>query len=318
MTSSPRVLHVAGYMRSGTTLLTQLFGGCHNAVAVGETTGMWSAWAINRTCSCGHGVRECPLWGNVLSDLLEQSEACLADMNDMQDLARRVAHTRQSFRLERIRRSGCRLPPDIARYRQLTWQMYRSISRNSDGAVIVDSSKSPPLLPFGLLLDGIDISVIHVSRDPRGVAHSEYRTRDPRGDFAYNIPTGRSVGQSVAYWSIVNSLLINFGHKADYYRHVFYEDLVRHPGELIDELCGELGLESNPTTPVKAENHHIAVGNPLRLEPSAIAEIKEDRRWLDGLSKYQQKSVRAAGAPVSFALRRANRKSALSSRNSTG
>lgn len=66
-----RLVFVAGWMRSGTTLLTELIGSAPGALAVGELSTMWTAMDGDEPCSCGRSVLSCPLWAAVATEVAE-------------------------------------------------------------------------------------------------------------------------------------------------------------------------------------------------------------------------------------------------------
>ena len=66
------MLFIAGWGRSGSTILGNLLGETHGAVSVGELNNYWAMRAsLRRTCGCGLPHDACPFWvevGRNLSD----------------------------------------------------------------------------------------------------------------------------------------------------------------------------------------------------------------------------------------------------------
>ena len=61
--TSPQVLYVGGWGRSGSTLLSHLLGRLPEMVAVGELRYVWQAGVSgNELCGCGEPFDECPFW----------------------------------------------------------------------------------------------------------------------------------------------------------------------------------------------------------------------------------------------------------------
>src|ERR1700742_3654095 len=59
----PKVLYIAGWGRSGTTLLDNLAGSHHGVFTAGDITRMWElSFGEGRLCGCGVPLTECDLW----------------------------------------------------------------------------------------------------------------------------------------------------------------------------------------------------------------------------------------------------------------
>ena len=96
------------------------------------------------------------------------------------------------------------LGADAEWYLEISSGVYQAASAES-GGVLVDSSK---LVGFGYLLQripAIDLHVVHLVRDPRGVAHSWSlsRDRDDRGLGSARMRRER-VSTSAALWDVHN------------------------------------------------------------------------------------------------------------------
>ena len=62
-----KVLYVAGWGRSGSTVLTNILGEVDGFVSVGEVNFLWQHGLIeNRLCGCGVPFRECEEWTKIL------------------------------------------------------------------------------------------------------------------------------------------------------------------------------------------------------------------------------------------------------------
>src|SRR5262249_35557979 len=127
-------------------------------------------------CACGARFSACPFWVAVGDHSFGGWSSLDADRTIA--LARRVDRHRQlpATGLDWRRRSD-----PLRRYGDLLEQLFAGILAVSGGRVVIDSSKDPP---HGFVLrrtPGIDLRVVHLVRDSRGVAASWARSV-PRPD----------------------------------------------------------------------------------------------------------------------------------------
>ena len=65
--SKVKVLYIAGYERSGSTLLHNVLGQLDGFFAAGELNEIWDRSLIeNRRCGCGVPFKECEVWRGIL------------------------------------------------------------------------------------------------------------------------------------------------------------------------------------------------------------------------------------------------------------
>jgi hypothetical protein len=165
--------------------------------------------------------------------------------------------------------------------------------------VVVDSSKGPG---FGTLLEGIpgvELSVVHLVRDPRAVAHSRLKVRERRGYELRPGPPGFAL-----VWDLWNATIELLWSRKRYLR-VGYEDFVRRPEQVarqVAELVGEpaTGLRlAEPDTVELAPTHSVA-GNRNRFQTGPVT-LRLDDEWLTA-ERYRTADRRAVAA-LSWPLR---------------
>ena len=67
--SKIKVLYIAGFERSGSTILNKVLGQIDGFVAWGELRDIWQHGIIeNRRCTCGAWFKECPAWNKILDE----------------------------------------------------------------------------------------------------------------------------------------------------------------------------------------------------------------------------------------------------------
>jgi len=84
----PKVIYIAGYGRSESTLLDCIFARKPRIFGSGELTNIFDDRFHDRPCSCGESLKSCEVWSRVLPD-------ATSDRNDL-ELAKA---TRRAVRL---------------------------------------------------------------------------------------------------------------------------------------------------------------------------------------------------------------------------
>ena len=166
----PRVLYLGGLGRSGTTVLERVLGELPGTCSVGELVHLWQRGVLDdETCGCGEPFSRCPFWTEVGRRAFGGWDRDQAAR--MEELRARVDRTRFIPKLIAPRLMG-RQRADLREYVGTFLRLHRAISEASGGAVVIDSSKHSSLAYCLRTEPGIDLRVVHVVRDSRGVAYS--------------------------------------------------------------------------------------------------------------------------------------------------
>lgn len=281
---APRVVYIAGYGRSGSTLLDVLLGSHEAIFGAGELVNLFSSAVRGWPCSCGLSPPACPFWGEVLK--LVSSDLPGLGWDDADAITRR-----------RDGISSFRRPRGPCTYERLWRSVFAAIGRMASVRVVVDSSKTAHdayRRPGALREAGLDVRTIHLVRDPRAVVWTNVQRTRP-------ILAGR-VGRYTTELSVVNAVRTILGWMAAGRAArdgvlVRFEDLVTVPvpalralepvlgedlGGVIDRLGRALpvahGIAGNP----------MRRSGPVRLDPS-LAEL---------LVPGWARAVAAAGGPL--------------------
>src|SRR3954447_22091528 len=163
----PTVLYLGGLGRSGTTVLERVLGELPGACSVGELVHLWGRGVLeDETCGCGHPFSQCPFWAEVGRRAFGGWDRAQAER--MEQLRPRVDRTRFIPRLVAPRLFG-RRPAGLHEYVNAYLRLYRAIGETTGGGVVIDSSKHSSLAFCLRTEPGIDLRVVHVVRDSRGV-----------------------------------------------------------------------------------------------------------------------------------------------------
>jgi hypothetical protein len=296
-----RVLFIAGFGRSGSTVLGQVLGATPGFVHVGELNFIWEHnFRENRHCGCGLAFDECPFWKDVIGRAFGGFDG--VDAYELSDMARQSTRTRHSVAML-APRGHARLVRRARPYLDAMDRLYRAVRDVSGADVVVDSSKLPA---YGYLVGaapGIDLRVVHLVRDPRATAYSWLRRSRTEGDAnrAY-LPRIGTTESALTWdtWNVVTELM--WRDARDRYLRVRYEDLVTKPLEQVRRVVTHAGLGGTELPfvgdhTVRLDVAHTAAGNPNRFAQGEV-EITADEEWRDAISRGQLLAVTALTLPV--------------------
>jgi len=294
-----RVLYIAGSGRSGSTLLANILGQVAGIFNAGEVRYIWERGMIqNRLCGCGRPFRECPVWGDILSEAFGSRTPDAQANSVLQAHLTRVRHVPSL-----LVGGGIGKGPAYDAYRADLARIYHAAAHVTASDVIVDSSKLPT---YGRLLGempDIDLCVVQLVRDPRAAAGSWAASKAQPDRGVAGHMERLSPAHSSLLWDLWNSTSKAFlAGRATGYLQVRYEDFVAQPQvwvKRIVELVGKGDAQLpfiDPSTVRLGANHTVA-GNPDRLVAGVI-EIKSGGRSRNRLRQSDHALVTALTLPV--------------------
>jgi hypothetical protein len=291
----PDLVYILAASHSGSTLLAMLLGAHPEAVTVGELSPSNFGDLAQYRCSCHARFLQCSFWQGVARRMAERGT----------DFALNNFHTRyQSVpgrytqRLLRPLHRG----PLLERVRDLglsacrTWRAeYPRLQRNNrtlidvvrkmaGRRVVIDSSKSAVRLKFLLRIPDLEIKVVRLVRDGRGVALAYV---DPARFADASDPRLRGdrdgercpIEAAVREWRRSNEEAECLLARLDRSRWIEarYERLCTDPESVLKDVFGFVGLDAEQRVrDFRAIDHHV-LGNGMRLDSSS--EIQLDDRW---------------------------------------
>ncbi|MEP6462982.1 MAG: sulfotransferase [Frankiaceae bacterium] len=297
-----RVAFVAGLGRSGSTLLDRILGQVPGCVNVGEASQVWRALSGGVPCGCGLPARQCPFWSVVIPQVLGSwSPEKLAEALRLQ---RRVDRLRYLPALMLPVRFG-RRNRDVRSYAELLTALYAAVAHTTGAAIVVDSGKHTSTAYLLRHVPGIDLRVIHLVRDPRGVAYSWTKVVR-KSDHAGAPEMPRQEPTRVARRWLIHNVLLSILSLLDVPRHFLrYEDLVAAPRDRVIEVGRFLGMDadasrmpflSDRVVDLRRTDHTLA-GNPMRFQHDAIT-VALDEQWRTSLPVGRRRVVTVMTAPL--------------------
>lgn len=295
-----RILAVTGWDRSGSTLIANALGSLPGAISVGEVVNIWGRGIIqNRSCACGERFDSCGFWAPIVR------RAYGDDPDQALEVARTLPWLRNRSLVFRQIPGFARYDEERSRgYEQALGRVYDAVIEQSGAELIVDASKTPwhtdalTRLPTLLRRDDVEVSVLHVVRDPRAVAFSmrkevEY---DADGDRALMMDRHNAV-RSTLSWAGRNRLTEHMWRRSESYMRLRYEDFAADPAAAMHRLVSFVGLDVDSADAgcdwVTVGESHSVSGNPMRFQ-SGVVKVRLDDRWRTESGSLQSALVRVS------------------------
>jgi hypothetical protein len=237
------------------------------------------------------------MWGAVakqvmsVHDIGPSGAISYAEMNTL--VSRVMNKSRLPTLLRGRTRNSDQLGDDIRRLVEVMRTVLTVVTKVSGCQVVVDSSKSAmTLAAFGLIPD-LEITPLHLVRDPRAVTFSQSRQHQSPGVDQHLDASPRGPWYSALRWA-GNSVLCHFvGRGFSGYRLLSYEHLATDPRDTMASVSNNLGLQPpvflEPNL-VQLESGHVLFGNPSRFGPRVRA-IKLDERWRTEMPRSTRMAV---------------------------
>lgn len=273
----PKIIYIASNAHSGSTLLDLVIGSAPHVCPVGELMLLKpylkeepfnTKHNPEHTDDSGYPAKKSPFWA-----WFANHQSCYL----------RATQLDHSFRWsDRLRILVGRTPKHYqANYHNEP--LYTDIQAQAEDvfaepiSYIVDSSKTLARLHEILHTTDLDVYVIHLVRDVRGVANSQ---------------KGQAILKSAWYWWQINFSLAPYikTHVApERHLRLRYEDFVTHPEHYIAEINAFAGIAIDPDTlteHINAEDSYRFAGNGMRHK--SFPGINPDQKWKRRLSRLQQ------------------------------
>lgn len=273
--SATGVLYIAGYGRSGSTLLERVLAQHPAVVGLGEV-GMLFEFVDDPglQCACGALARQCEVWGPRLERLDEVREATPG-----------IESIRRAVERWRVRPSW----PSEGGLRDAYRSLIESTLGHESGVRwVVDSSKTTRLTgrrPTAIAeLAGREVRMLHLVRDPRGCVASNRRGSNRKLEKDVDAKVAAAGLRTTGSWLVANAVAEAVGTRwPGRYLRVQYESFVAEPareleriGALLDLDLSEVGAAVERGDPLKT-THQIA-GNRIRGKKDLVVDVGPPRR----------------------------------------
>lgn len=300
-TDATRVLYIGGWGRSGSTLLARLLGEFPGYVTVGELREGWlRGCRENRLCGCGVPFLSCAFWSEV--GLRAFGGWGAVPVAELLHAWRRYDRPWMVPLLAVAGRSP--RPGALDSLIEALTDLYAAVREVSGARVIVDSSKLPSYAFLLRLVPGLDVRMVHLVRDPRGVAFSwmKHLTRpDGVGRTDQMLRFG-PLSAAIRYDIYNAQAHLGQGLGIPYLR-VRYEDLVADLHGSLRRIVAFMGDPVEAPMPLSLSTSeaelgvaHTVDGNPMRFARGSVS-VRSDDAWKVQLQPGARRLVTVATLP---------------------
>jgi hypothetical protein len=285
---TPRIVCIIGSGRSGSTILDIILGNHPNIEGVGALSKLpRSGWIRDdhRRCSCGSPIHECPFWSAVHDRWIDAVGA--NGLTRYIRLQARYEHS--SKRWGRVLLEERRPSAAFSEYASMTAALYASIRDVSGKPVILDSSKKPIRAYALIATRAMDVRVLHMVRDGRGVVWSRLKalSKDVEGGVPTSQPS-TPPWRTTLHWIQANLESECVARRAGgpNSTRVDYESLVGAPGDLLRRISPAVGEELTELIGVVRDGGALHAGHRVggnRMRFSSSLRLRPDLAWMQEL-----------------------------------
>ncbi|BAL85949.1 hypothetical protein AMIS_7290 [Actinoplanes missouriensis 431] len=294
-----QVLFLGGLGRSGTTLVERLLGELPGMCALGEIVHLWQRDVRDdERCGCGVRFSACEFWQQVGKRAFDGWDN--VDVDRVHELRESVERTRHIPRLA----TATTATGEVREYAAFYSRVYSAAAEVAGARVVIDSSKHSALAHVLRWADDVDLRVVHVVRDPRGVAYSWTKTvARPETDGADEM-TRYSPGRSALLWNAHNAAFGLLARRGVPVRRIRYEEFLADPRAALVRLADFAGVPLHPgdldflgPDHAMLRTGHSAAGNPMRFTVGRLP-LRHDDAWVRALPRSQRRLVGAVCGPL--------------------
>lgn len=250
------IIYLLGAGRSGSTILDLVMDSHSQIFGIGEFFKYYRLKKKNYPCTCGKSLNDCSFWKKVFQNI---------DLKDSLEICR----TKIDFLLNRKKYFDAyhRCPINIKKYIELNEKIYENILKHSGKKLVFDSSKHPQRAELLLDSDKLDITILHLVRNGKGVSWS-YRDK------------GGNIFKSMYLWLITN-LKIEIIKRRNKVKYIFirYEDFVKNPELILDSILKKAGLCFEPEMMNFRNKEHHQVGGNVLTRLGKESKIRGNFQW---------------------------------------
>lgn len=323
-TARQKVLFIGGLGRSGSTLVERLLNEWPQTFAVGETVHLWERGVRNgERCGCGLAFDQCPHWREVGRQAFGRWAD--VDLDRVIGLRWSVDRSRRLPAILRAHRTGRPDPDQLVYLDHLRTVLLAAAAVACAGAltvapggtapgsgtggpvrddvVLLESSKHLSTAALLSLDPALDVRLLHLVRDPRGVAYSWTKevARPEAGD---ELMPRYSPARTAARWVTDNLGFEVLARRVPSLR-MRYEDFLADPVRWLYRIGGlvDLAPDSVETSFLRGSTAHLSTpmhsvaGNPLRFGGNDTT-LRLDDAWRRSLPRRDRALVTALTAPL--------------------
>ncbi|WP_162141424.1 sulfotransferase [Smaragdicoccus niigatensis] len=296
------VVYIVGPGRSGSTLLELVLGSLSGFHNVGEIVEFATRGVLDdELCSCGTNFRSCDFWNEVgdvaFGGWTREQALRMFDLRWKVQPRSKLPATMLDIRHRR---------GPVIEYSAVFGKLIRAVAQVAKADVVVDASKLVTQAVALSASDDLDVRLLHLVRDARGVAYSwtKQDVARPSANAVFTEMKTHKPAASAARWCVDNALAEAIARRGLPYHRMRYEDFVSTPGPTVEAALRGLEIEtpSGLATQLGSRTVHIPKGHALLGNPSGFGRsevtLREDTGWRNGLGSRDRRLVTALSAPM--------------------
>ena len=262
----PGILYIAGYGRSGSTLLERTLSLHPSFHGRGEIANLLLYFRDpDYRCACGKFLRDCSVWAPVVAVCDRWDEpGLLKGQKEAENWGWRSRSTSQS----------------VARYEMFLSEVMEALLPVGEDEWIIDSSKTSRRManrPQVLKDLGFRVEVLHLVRDPRACTASYLRGCNLRLEAGEDPRLRLATSRSTVSWYSSNV----FAERCSPGLMVRYKDFVANPRDTLLSVGEWLGIPLSSIVPQVesgeiSRSHQLAGNRMKRIEK---VKIQPDDEW---------------------------------------
>jgi hypothetical protein len=314
-----RLVYILAPSHSGSTLLAMLLGRHPELCSVGELKATNLGDVTRYRCSCGELILTCRFWQRVSEEMkcrgFEYSvTAAGTDLRSGMTpwVLRLLRPLHRGPILEAMRDAALNLSSGwrqrLPEIKSRNAALATTILKLSGKKALVDSSKIGIRLKYLLRTPELDVKVVRLIRDGRGVAltytnpanFADARDASLReGGMGGDRRDQRlSIAEAAREWRRSTEEAEHIVHSLGRERaiEVRYEDLCRAPDETLRPVFQFVGVDPTAMALDFRNTEHHVIGNGMRLDSDN--QIKLDERWRTSLSRQELDVFDAVAGPL--------------------
>lgn len=302
--SKPTLVYIMAASHSGSTLTAMLLNAHPEICTAGELKATNIGNADTYLCSCQAPIGKCQFWAAVKNEMraagydydVNRAGTSLKETGSAW-IRRLLQPLHRGGGVEFLRDALLNVTPawhrHFANWRARNYALVCAISKVADVKFVADSSKIGIRFKYLRKIDGINLRVVRVIRDGRGVALTYMRpgdfadATDPKlrgGGLGKQTHAQLTMREAATEWRRSNeeaeAALQTFPQNHQF--RVRYEDLCTDPAGALHSIHRFLELPENDAYLNFRDAPHHVVGNGMRLDSSS--EIRLDDRWRSTLT----------------------------------
>ncbi|MHA1273459.1 MAG: sulfotransferase domain-containing protein [Promethearchaeota archaeon] len=282
-----KIIYLAGYGRSGSTILERILGANKNIIALGELKDfLYLLDSFEERCSCGEKLNFCSFWNPICNDFRSMNLLNLKknqlNFESIFGFCHLFLKNKKSNREE---------------YKKFLENLFSRIISQSNNEIkyVTDSSKTARESFFRPLLlkeiNNIEVKMIHIVKDGRACLYSNLTGSNRLMEKGIDARVPWAGLRTVISWPLANlaaHLFQLISDKGDYFR-LRYEDFLKEPEKYLKELGNFLDIDFSPQ--IKMINReeiiplsHQIAGNRIRSQVNLRLNGKNKEVWKKKLS----------------------------------